>query len=190
MVSAAPLPRPFPAIGRPARTIDFIIPFSVNPSEAPRAPSESRLTHRRKFFVRCYPMSGEKSAPAAPPPPGNQDAFRFLKDMHVRVVDEPLIPGSAFYEPLHEGNIQDDPVARMFTSIAFTPVQSIQLFSGFSGSGKATELLRLKQRLEQAGFVVVYANALDRPRRRVRRRRIQCRRRRRSPACQPECPPP
>ena len=115
-------------------------------------------------------MSGEKSAPTAPPPagppppattPDGKDAFRFLKDLHGRLVDEPLIPGSAFYEPLHEGNIQDDPVARMFTSIAFTPVQSIQLFSGFSGSGKTTELLRLKQRLEQAGFVVVYANALD-----------------------------
>jgi len=37
MVYAAPLPRPFPAIGQPARTVDFIIPFSVNPSEPPRA---------------------------------------------------------------------------------------------------------------------------------------------------------
>lgn len=93
--------------------------------------------------------------------PVDPDEFRFLKDMHGRLTDEPLTPGSPYYEPLHEGNIQDDPVARMFTSIAFAPVESIQLFSGFSGSGKTTELLRLKERLERNGFVVVYANALD-----------------------------
>jgi hypothetical protein len=93
-------------------------------------------------------------------PVGPND-FRFLKELHARLADEPLQPGSPFYEPLHEGNIQDDPVARMFTSIAFAPIESIQLFSGFSGSGKTTELLRLKERLEENGFLVVYANALD-----------------------------
>lgn len=91
----------------------------------------------------------------------NDADFRFLKTLHRRLTDEPLHPGSPYYEPLHQGNIQDDPVARMFTSIAFTPVESIQLFSGFSGSGKTTELLRLKQRLERNGHFVVYANALD-----------------------------
>ncbi len=90
-----------------------------------------------------------------------RDDFQFLKTLHRRLRDAPLHPGSPYYEPLHEGNIQDDPVARMFTSIAFTPVESIQLFSGFSGSGKTTELLRLKQRLERHGHFVVYANALD-----------------------------
>ncbi len=99
--------------------------------------------------------------PTPLPKPVGADAFHFLKDTHRRLADEPLSPGSPYYEPLHEGNIQDDPVARMFTSIAFAPVESIQLFSGFSGSGKTTELLRLKQRLEQNDFVVVYANALD-----------------------------
>lgn len=101
-------------------------------------------------------------SPDCPPPvPIGLGDFQFLKSLHRRLADEPLLPGSPYYEPLHEGNIQDDPVARMFTSIAFAPVESIQLFSGFSGSGKTTELLRLKQRLEQAGHVVFYANALD-----------------------------
>lgn len=88
------------------------------------------------------------------------ETFAFLKALHTRRADKPLTPGSLYYEPLHEGNIQDDPVARMFTSIAFAPVESIQFFSGFSGSGKTTELMRLKRRLEANGFVV-YANALD-----------------------------
>lgn len=36
-----------------------------------------------------------------------------------------------------------------------------QLFSGFRGTGKSTELLRLKSSLEQSGYVVLYADIED-----------------------------
>ncbi|MGE0225112.1 MAG: hypothetical protein AB7F35_21185 [Acetobacteraceae bacterium] len=94
-------------------------------------------------------------------PVGPED-FRFLKEMHGRLgIDEPLHPGSPYYEPLHESDIQDNPVAQLRTTIEFATVESMQLFSGFRGSGKTTELLRLKQQLEEAGYVVAYASAMD-----------------------------
>jgi hypothetical protein len=36
-----------------------------------------------------------------------------------------------------------------------------QLFTGFPGSGKTSELFRLTRRLEEAGYLVVYADTLD-----------------------------
>lgn len=45
--------------------------------------------------------------------------------------------------------------------IAFSGVESRQLFSGYRGSGKTTELLRLKKALEEQNYRVYYANALD-----------------------------
>ncbi len=39
--------------------------------------------------------------------------------------------------------------------------QSCQLFSGFSGTGKSTELRRLKSRLEEDGYCVLLADAQD-----------------------------
>jgi hypothetical protein len=45
--------------------------------------------------------------------------------------------------------------------IEWSDVESIQLFSGFRGSGKTTELFRLQKQLEEEGYVVIYANALD-----------------------------
>jgi len=86
--------------------------------------------------------------------------FAFFKDLHGRLVDRPLAPGDPYYVPLHEGPDREDPVDRMATYIGFSDEESIQLFSGFRGSGKTTELFRLRQRLEQDGYVVVYADAL------------------------------
>jgi hypothetical protein len=49
----------------------------------------------------------------------------------------------------------------MQTRIDFSDIESIQLFSGFRGSGKTTELFRLKKRLEDEGYVVLYSDALE-----------------------------
>jgi hypothetical protein len=46
-------------------------------------------------------------------------------------------------------------------AIEFADVESLNLFSGFRGSGKTTELYRLRKNLEEHGFVVLYADALD-----------------------------
>jgi hypothetical protein len=53
----------------------------------------------------------------------------------------------------------DDPVQQISTPIDFDGLESIRLFSGFRGSGKTTELLRLKRRLEAQGYFVLYADA-------------------------------
>ena len=54
-----------------------------------------------------------------------------------------------------------DPVRRLRKHILWTEIQSLQLFSGFSGSGKSTQLRRLQRDLETKGYLVVYANAED-----------------------------
>jgi hypothetical protein len=55
----------------------------------------------------------------------------------------------------------DDPVQQISTLIEFDGVESIRLFSGFRGSGKTTELLRLQRLLEERGYFVLYADALN-----------------------------
>lgn len=54
----------------------------------------------------------------------------------------------------------EDVVKRMRRAIALSPNKpTYQLFSGSLGSGKSTELLRLKFELEQQGFAVIYCMA-------------------------------
>jgi hypothetical protein len=89
------------------------------------------------------------------------DELRFLKAVHGQFDDKPLQPGDARYEPLYQVFGDIDPVALMQRHIVFNDPESIQLFSGFRGSGKTTELLRLKGQLEASGYFVLYADALD-----------------------------
>src|SRR5262245_39932520 len=76
------------------------------------------------------------------------------------LVDDPLEPESELYEPLYE-NSADDPIGLIYRDIEFSEVQSLNFISGFRGSGKTTELFRLRKQLRDAGFFVAYANALD-----------------------------
>ena len=85
----------------------------------------------------------------------------FLKDAYGRLADQPLPPDSPFYEPVYQELGLDDPVQRIATLIDFDGIESIRLFSGFRGSGKTTELLRLQRRLEAEGYAVLYADALE-----------------------------
>jgi len=64
------------------------------------------------------------------------------------------------YEPIHQQLNEDDPVAIMQRRIQLADVQTMQLFSGFSGSGKPTELFRLRRNQREQGYVVLYADAL------------------------------
>ena len=68
--------------------------------------------------------------------------------------------GDRFYVEIWEHS-DHDPVARLAKHIKWTAVQSLQLFSGFSGSGKTTQLRRLQRELRASGYLVVYANAED-----------------------------
>jgi hypothetical protein len=75
-------------------------------------------------------------------------------------VDQPLEPGNALYVPLYKDD-RADPVDLIYQNIDLTEVESLNFISGFRGSGKTTELFRLKKKLEGEGYIVAYANALN-----------------------------
>src|SRR5215212_7471921 len=83
------------------------------------------------------------------------------KQIYQRLADEALQPGDALYEPLYDPPGCEDHVSLLYDHLELSGTESFQLFSGFRGSGKTTELLRLKRRLEEQGFLVLYADALD-----------------------------
>jgi hypothetical protein len=76
------------------------------------------------------------------------------------VVDQALEPGDELYEPLYDG-VAGDPVSLLFDDIDLSEVESLNFLSGFRGSGKTSELFRLRKRLRGQGYFVAYANALD-----------------------------
>ncbi len=77
-----------------------------------------------------------------------------------RLVDKALKPDDPLYEPLY-ANDPGDPITLIFRDIEFSEVESLNFISGFRGSGKTTELFRLRKLLEDQGYFVAYANALD-----------------------------
>jgi hypothetical protein len=89
------------------------------------------------------------------------DDDAFLKKVLGNLADKPLEAGSPFYEPIHTVMDDDDPVWLMQRHVELNDSESLQLFSGFRGAGKTTELLRLKAILEERGYIVLYADALD-----------------------------
>ncbi len=65
------------------------------------------------------------------------------------------------YVPLSDKNLRGcdgDIVGLLQDAIAFADGPTHLLFSGFRGSGKTTELLRLKHYLEKSGYTVVYVD--------------------------------
>ena len=80
----------------------------------------------------------------------------FLRNFFGRVSDQPLGPGDERYVPLYEepDMVSDDPVELLARAIEWTDGESVQLLSGFRGTGKSTELRRLQQRLEANGYLV------------------------------------
>lgn len=90
----------------------------------------------------------------------NSELRQFKKRIYQNLTDKPLKPGDAFYEPIYQRPGAEDPVDLMAQRIEFSDVESLQMFSGFRGSGKTTELFRLKQQLEEQGYVVLYGDAL------------------------------
>jgi hypothetical protein len=93
--------------------------------------------------------------------PLSQSDRAYLKQLYGNLADEALQPDSPFYEPVYQELGLDDPVQQISTLIDFDGVESIRLFSGFRGSGKTTELLRLRRLLEDRGYFVLYADALN-----------------------------
>jgi hypothetical protein len=89
----------------------------------------------------------------------SKDDREFVRGVYRLVADRALEPDDPLYEPIHEQMNEDDPVAIMQSRIELADVQTMQLYSGFSGSGKTTELFRLRRNLREQGYVVLYADA-------------------------------
>jgi AAA ATPase domain len=91
----------------------------------------------------------------------------FIKTIYNNLTEDALEPDSKFYEPIYDAYANDPdytaPIDKLFNQIKLTndAVGSAHFFSGYRGSGKTTELKRLKKKLESEGFIVLYANALD-----------------------------
>lgn len=86
---------------------------------------------------------------------------QFLKTLFRNLEDKPLPQGDARYQPVYDDPRGDDPVDLLLKHIDWSDVSSVQMFSGFRGSGKTTELFRLRAQLEERGYRVVYADSLD-----------------------------
>jgi hypothetical protein len=72
---------------------------------------------------------------------------------------EPIDSNGPLYVPLYEG--QHDPIAQIEEKIDLSGLDSLQFLSGCRGSGKTTELHRLRLRLENSNYIAFHANALE-----------------------------
>jgi hypothetical protein len=85
-----------------------------------------------------------------------------LQKAYAALEDKPLEPQSNDYEDVYAvQHDQESPVAVIKTKILWEGDEGIHLISGFRGSGKTTELKRMKYDLEREGCFVVMADALD-----------------------------
>ena len=84
-----------------------------------------------------------------------EDAF--LGEFFRQVSATPLDPEDPRYVPLYQDPelVRFDPVDALARAISWTHGESVQLLSGFRGTGKSTELRRLKHRLESAHYIVL-----------------------------------
>lgn len=81
----------------------------------------------------------------------------FLGEFFRQVSAKPLDPEDPRYVPLYDNPelVRFDPVDALAKAISWTRGESVQLLSGFRGTGKSTELRRLKQHLEAADYIVL-----------------------------------
>jgi len=93
--------------------------------------------------------------------PLSPDDRQFLKRIYQELQDRPLEPGNPRYEAVYDQPGCEDPIDQLLKRIDYAETESLSLFSGFRGSGKTTELFRLKKNLEDMGYTVLYRDALD-----------------------------
>ena len=91
------------------------------------------------------------------------DDRAFLKAFFQQTNDQPLTPDDPRYVPLYENaDIAGfDPVESLARTVEWTSGESVQLLSGFRGTGKSTELRRLRKRLEQSNYTVLLCDIED-----------------------------
>lgn len=84
-----------------------------------------------------------------------------LREFYQNLSEGPLEPDHPWYVPLYLGPSGADPVQGLARRIEWEPLESAQLFSGLHGTGKSTELRRLRRLLEERGFKVVLCDMKD-----------------------------
>lgn len=86
--------------------------------------------------------------------------WAFLREFARNIRDQPLSPDDKRYVPLydHPEVSGDDPVELLARGVEWSPGGSVQLFSGFRGTGKSTELRRLATTLRERKFLVALVN--------------------------------
>lgn len=89
-----------------------------------------------------------------------QELKTFFNALNDRILDPALAADRAVYVPEVNGGdkAKQDPVEEIAMSIDFHEGGSVQLFSGQRGTGKSTELKRLKAVLEDMGIVAFYVD--------------------------------
>jgi energy-coupling factor transporter ATP-binding protein EcfA2 len=90
--------------------------------------------------------------PSAKLSPQQQQAT--LKRFFNALKDEPLSPGDRYYVPYLDENPGDDYIAFLSTEIVFSEAAGVNLLTGQRGTGKSTQLRRLRSMLEEEGSVV------------------------------------
>lgn len=92
------------------------------------------------------------------------DEQRFLRNFFQRLEDGPLSPEDPEYVGVYDDPELDleDPVQLLARNIQWARTNtSAQLFSGFRGAGKSTELRRLRRDLTVAGYLVLLVDVFD-----------------------------
>ena len=86
---------------------------------------------------------------------------QFLKEFFNAVADRPLEPDDKRYVSLYDEALVDaDPVQQLALAVEWS-TESVRLFSGYRGTGKSTELRRLKRQLEESGHLVFLCDMED-----------------------------
>lgn len=87
----------------------------------------------------------------------SEDDEAFCREFHGALTERPLEPDDPYYVRIYEDErlVASDPILRLAQGIEWAPGDSVQLLSGFRGTGKSTELRRLRQVLAARGFKVV-----------------------------------
>src|SRR5512142_370878 len=88
----------------------------------------------------------------------------FLRLFYQNLGERPLHPDQMQYVRLYDssqGLVHADPVDQLATVIEWTESESVQLFSGFRGTGKTTELHRLAALLSSRGCIVALCDMED-----------------------------
>jgi hypothetical protein len=90
----------------------------------------------------------------------------FLRNFFRSANFQPLEPTDPKYVPFYDKlalapSKDDDPVKLLARAIEWTPGETVQLFSGFRGTGKSTELRRLRKYLKDEGYLVVLCDMQD-----------------------------